>query len=298
MLSKILKPLLVCFAFVLCSQVNAQTLNLVGVTWGIDTDHDGDTSNITEVSNFDYIGATFVQFSDNDGSGSITENDSFTDYSYLKSNVSDFGDMTASFSNWTGSFGTFYNFGSDYLTKVTFDTGSLMTLYSGTQSVMELELNTGSINVQINSEGSTITQFGQLALELQVTSVEEGYFYIKIDGNWVDLYELLDETSSYYDMYDGKVIAEVASTTQTDNISLDNITDEYIEQLAALTGLSESDIESAIGNDLASGYFVTYNDGNLDLGVVPEPGMLSLMGLAFLGLAGFQYRRKTKNSEG
>lgn len=195
-----------------------------------------------------------------------------------------------------GSFSTVYPVGSQNLSTAIFDAGSTQSWYDGATNtnILTLELLNASTNVFTNSDGNQITSVGQIDFQFQITQAAAGYFYVMIDGAWVDIADILDGT---VDVYDGNLYAKASTLTQipdsvanSDAITaLDTIASDALAALGTYTSYTSS--RQYIGGDLTTGAYLTSNKGNVDLAAVPEPGMLSLMGLAFLGLAGFQSRR-------
>lgn len=312
-LSKITKTLLLSFvSIIFIAQANAGYINFKTsggetLTWAIDTtDDDVIDSNdviIPDTDTFDYESYTFVGFDNKVGSSAgIGEGDGFTDYTYFTAKPSE---VIAKSSAWTGTFDNLIS-GSNYdWITANFATGNDYTLNFSVDGTdfLHLYLTYGSGDLKIATDGSTILD-GNYALTFQfaVSSVTAGYVYIEVkDGVWVDLYEILNvDTSDYYERY-STLYMDVATTLQIGTAASSKFTTDVTDELDILAGddLLEYGLTStadAIGNPLSSGSTVAYADGNfVTVGVVPEPGMLSLMGLAFLGLAGFQHRRKTKN---
>ncbi|MDC0609970.1 PEP-CTERM sorting domain-containing protein [Vibrio sp.] len=297
MINKLLKPLLLLSACLVSGQTFAAYLNLTEATWGIDVTASGDTSNVTELDGFDYVGYSVVYVEDTDGSGTLNSGDKTTDYGYLQAADSALGVISATYSDWTGVFNGPTSVGGGVsIYTYSFDAGSELTweqtTATGTETIIEFALTYGLGTVSTLGEDviSNIIEF-----QFEVTSVLENYFYLWIDGQWVDMYDILNDTgTSYYGLYDSLIYSFTTTTVQDNNLGS---TDTAL--LSSVSGIDEADIISYIDdeNSIFDTYSVSYNDGNIDFGVVPEPGMLSLMGLAFLGLAGFQYRRKNKNTD-
>lgn len=306
-LSKMAKSAALCFALFATSQANAGSLYLTGFDWAIDpTGTVGDTSGLIDLDAFNFGSYTLVTFGDTDNSGTLTEGDRFTDYSYLypTSNGDTSGalsDIYALNADMGGSFGQVFPVGPQNLSTATFDSGSTQNWYDGATdtNILTLDLLNASTNVFTNPAGDQITQVGQIDFQFQVSQAAAGYFYVMIDGAWVDVSDILDGT---VDVYDGNIYAKTSTLTQVpDSVDnpdaipmLDDIASDALAALAPYTGFTSS--AQYLNGDLGNSGYLTANNGNVDLAAVPEPGMLSLMGLAFLGLAGFQNRRRNQKS--
>jgi len=285
------------------SSVYAGSLNLASLDWAIDPDKDGDpTGGLADFDIFSYTGFTLVAITNDTGDAGVSVGDTFTDYGYLF--PANNGDTTGSLSdvyaitdNMTGTFltGAALGGGRTFF-DVEFDAGSTQTWYDDAGKLLELTLVNGTSTVITNAEGN-LDRIGQLDLQYLITDIIRDYFYVEIGGIWVDIWDILnDNTSDHYQDFDSKIYGEtVASSSLAESIGSNN---EYADELDAVAasilsafGVSSS-TELLNANISEVGATVTINGGQLDLAVVPEPGMLSLMGLAFLGFAGFQSRRK------
>ncbi|MBF9002131.1 MULTISPECIES: PEP-CTERM sorting domain-containing protein [Vibrio] len=287
-LSKMIKGFLLCFALASASQAYAGSFSLAGLDWAVDIDGNGDTSDgLVDIDTLDFAGYTLVSVSDTDFSGTLTDNDTFTDYNYLTAD-----DLAGIYTlnTMTGTLDNTVTFGSLTYSTAYFD-GSTMSWYDASDtSILTISVTSGSSLLLLDGTDLTI---GQISLTLSIDSVVADYFYVDVNGTWVDLADLV--ASKPYDAYYFSVLtyagvpdailaayeAELNAYTTVD-------TSTYLTDYA---GIATVDLTDAF---TGSGYtFVVVNDGTVDLTRrVPEPGMLTLMGLAFIGLAGLQRRRK------
>lgn len=303
--SKIVKLLALCLFFSFVGQVQATTLNLTNLTWAIDGDHDGDISDseFTSISKLDYFSVTYVDYTP---TSTTSASGTFTDYTYLWTTISDSVNSLYATTTFSGS----VNNG-----LINLNSGSDLTWFDGSASndVLTLTLSSGK-----NASGNNGTLYsfyydengmqevqGVLYAEYTVTEVAQGYFYVDVNGTWVDLYDLINSGS--YDEYILATsttiqLAEPSDLNQLDTDG-DGVADDDDTTISALNDLvnSGTSISDYTNNydgtdvDYDVEHYMTTNDGNGHLYVaVPEPGMLSLMGFAFLGLAGFQRKRKSQ----
>jgi len=286
-LSKITKLFLLCVTLALTSQAYAGTLYLSSMDWAIDPDGASGSDTMVDIDKLTYDGFTLVQLD--------TSTMTFTNYNYLYS--TDTGSLSSIYglSALTGSIDTTTG-------SISFDTGSELNIYtdSTTDSILTLSLVSAKSNSTVDTASQTI-ELNQMIYTYVVTDVAQGYFFIKIGGEWVDLYYILNLTAGYeqyYNIYDSLTYVYAATTSTIP----DGVTSEAQSALGTAFGVDLSaalvDAEDEFNTvvDYSSGAFVTTNSGSLDIQAVPEPGMLSLMGLAFLGLAGFQSRRKRQQN--
>ncbi|WP_165312848.1 PEP-CTERM sorting domain-containing protein [Vibrio ziniensis] len=278
-LSKVTKLFVLCFSLLLTGQAYAGYMTLQDQIWGIDPDGDGDTSNAVMLLNMDYDSFTYVSFSD------ATH---FTDYGFLYS--TDDSALKGMYAKATLT-------GEASGSNASFDAGSTMNWYDASDNlIMTLTLIYGdSTNVALDPVGGTIS--GSLRFQFEITYVAEDYFYIWDGVDWIDLADLIGEDSPYY-MEAGSQIQRATNnllTVEQNSSDLAGTGLNILDELDSITGLPAGSAQSAINTPSFAG-FVTFNDGNVFVGVVPEPGMLSLMGLAFLGFAGFQSRRKSQQN--
>lgn len=310
-LSNTVKAVILGLTLLVTGTAYAGSLNLASLNWAYDTDGDGDTTaGIVDFDVFNYTSYAVLALTDDVDSDGLGTGDSFTNYGYLfpSSNGDTDGSLSKVYGanvDMSGTIGEGATFSSSGNTvyEVAFDAGSTQTWYktetdSSVTELLQLTLVYGSSTVTTNSSGE-IVGIGQLDLQYQITGIMQDYFYVELDGQWVDIWDILyDPTSEYYGKYDFNIYGEVATTSSlASSIGEDN---EYADELndvanAILGGENATDY---IGSDISQdGKTITVSYGGLDLAVVPEPGMLSMMGLAFLGLAGFQSRRRRqKNS--
>ena len=298
-LSRINKLLAAGILVFVSSQAYATAYNLSSYAWAYDSDRDGDISSSEVISDdsFSFEGYTLVTVETNSGTASLDEGATFTDYTYLTNTQTG----VYSVAKLTGSIAA----GSS---KATFDDSdeseSSMTWYSSTGTqILTLDVVSTESGVAGHSlldvEGSTL-YVGQVTLYLSIDTVEPGYFYIYIEGEgWVDFATLIANGDTL----------ELSSVTTSSSASDGDISDEILDILEDIgsgeanyagvdNGSDLIDLTAAYQEDGVYSYALAHNGGiHVDSSAVPEPGMLSLMGLAFLGLAGFQRRRNKKQME-
>lgn len=291
-------------ALLLSSQAHAKfvSLDIVG-TFGVNAAGTG-AADAVPMNTLDYLGFSFTDTPPIEG-------ESFVDFGYIYATGGDYGGASANldddggtqyqlstvFSDWIGE----YTYVSDDINPVTGIPADFEAeFFSGTVSwdsqiidgagevvsvveedILELSIITGIGG--LTTSGISNRQTGDIELIFEVTDVTEGYFFLDLndDGEFTEfedlayLMSMLDpEDEGYYLGY----------TFGTNTIQPSESREALEERLEAIFGLDEGTL--ALG-------FVATNDGQFFMATIPEPGMLSLMGLAFLGLAGFQRRRKT-----
>lgn len=218
-------------------------------------------------------------------------------------------DISATFSDWAGEFTN-----AEGATDLTYDfhTGSMTWEVTNTaQSLADGEVIT-TFDVL---EATLIEGFGHLdttspsdngSMEL-LFIISDIYvadtFYIDLNGNGI-----FEDTPGYSeDVFDYLAYLELLGIdTIEEMLELDGLifgvaspTTEFSD-----TG-SIADVNTNLGTtfdpadninsnliDNDDQFIAVTNSGDFVMRAVPEPGMLGLMGLAFLGLAGFQRRRK------
>ena len=292
---------MLCLSIGVSSQAYSLTIDLtdlVDVEWGIDYNHDGNTDDVTTYTKdlMGFFGYTLVEFNSSSTAGTISDGDKFTDYNYLKDTTSGSGiyttnTMTGTLKDTTGT--------TTVYSTATFDVGSVMTWYDASNNddeIMSLSVVNGDSTLKLDNGILTI---GQISLLLKVTEVTQDYFYIKVDGKWVDLYDIGEEIYLYV-----LVSSDVPSTIEDADTLTDYVNQQTGSNLTDLDGYltdaaetTQVDLSQAAANNGNGGYsYMIVNNGTSTLRErVPEPGMLSLMGLAFLGLAGLQRRRKMQS---
>lgn len=276
----------------LSSQVYSATLNISNYAWAYTSDKDSSVTSSDVISNdsFSFEGYTLVDVTLDNGTD-LSQGASFTDYTYLTNT------QTGIYSEATLS-GTI-NSGSSLATFNT-TTNPPMTWYAADGTpLLSANLTVNDLGFPGHSSLSIYDQYltvGQITLYLSVSNVTAGYFYLYYEGEWVDFADLLED----YDT--------LAFTSVTTSSAAKHITSEASEYIYDESEMDPSQYYASVGNtgdyiDLTQAYknshyiYTLAHDGGIavDSNAVPEPGMLSLMGLAFLGLAGLQRRRKMQS---
>ncbi|WP_413284620.1 PEP-CTERM sorting domain-containing protein [Vibrio sp. MA40-2] len=290
---QIIKTLALSGALLLSSQANAAYVSLDDLsTWGINSSGGGTTSGV--ILAVDYI--NFDGYSYTDSDASLT---SFTDYGYLyvgsyyyqgtnayaqfssipESTAFFLQDLnntiTAEFTDWTGYY-TSYDTNEDEV-NFAFDAGKEINWYSNDDLILTAEIVNGTGDLNLSGDLN-----GQINIQFEITSATEDYFFVDVneDGVFTDdeelsyLLSLYPDDEPYYFGYSSSTNQIVDETNAT------------LDALLADLGVTYDELTADRGD------FITQNTGSYTMATIPEPGMLSLMGLAFLGMAGFQRRRK------
>lgn len=224
------------------------------------------------------LSTTVIDF----GAGTVTETTytlavTFTDWVGTYHDVVDAENFSATFSSGSVSW--------DLTTTVTLtDTNGVTESSSTDAGVLVMDLVQGEGNID---EGS-----GDISVIFEVVSVLDDFIYVDVDGNGTleedeDLFDLLaaltTEDEGYY----------LGWAFGTNTLTEQDIT--YAEELLAVliqAGLATPDGNGGYDIDPSLDGFIATNVGAVLFASVPEPGMLSMMGLALLGFAGFSRRRK------
>ncbi|WP_161158024.1 PEP-CTERM sorting domain-containing protein [Vibrio eleionomae] len=296
------KLIMLCLVVLVSSQAYAGSFSLSSLNWAIDSDGDGviDDGSLTDIDTLNFFGYSIVHLTDADSNGTLSDGDTFTDYTYLTATdtsvdgIYTVNTLTGYLNNTvssTTSSGDTYTYSTAY-----FD-GSTMNWYnSDGEVILSLTVVDGSSLLSLDADGNLTV--GQISLTLSISDVAEGYFYVEVDGEWVDLADLISSVD--YEAYYFDVITTVgfpSSVYDSYAEAIENYSGEDIDDyLNGNSGTTTLKLSQAIAD---GGYaYGVSNTGTVDLASrVPEPGMLSLMGLAFIGLAGFQRRRNKKQME-
>lgn len=245
--------------FAVSSVASATTLS----NWFIDTDGAGGNK---AVKVFDYLDLNGQAYVNNTFTSATTFN--FQEVGTFKSNLADSltglsPDLNSYFIG-TGSGTT----GGD----LSFNTGSL-NVFSGATSIGNFTLTSGSTVLNANS---TLPN-GTVSFVFRATSMAAGYFF---DENMLDLSLIANSP-------DGLLLG--FATTNVINLAKNGATvrADLITDYNAAFGTSLGTVLANQTSDLYLG-----NNGQFRL-EVPEPSMLSLLGLALVGV-GFTTRRKNK----
>ncbi|MDG3088297.1 PEP-CTERM sorting domain-containing protein [Vibrio hannami] len=298
--NKLLKALVISGALVLSSNVSAAHLNLEDVdVWGLDVTGSGDVNNVTAFNYLDYDGASFADSTFDKGADAtlIDAGDTFVDYGYLFSTggnyngqSADFGDymVTSVFDNWTGTYTNATPFPLAPL-SYDFETGDLtwkvwQTDANGIILGSDIDILTMSI---VHGFGTFVPAIGEYVIDLtfEISDIlQDNYIYYDINGDgileaWEDLFDVALTTELGQSIYYTTTLSFVELATDPE-ATVGTIIEQYFLHTGELL-----DFDGAFG-------VAATNDGNLDAAKIPEPGMLSLMGLGLLGLAGLQRRRR------
>ena len=283
------------------SQVYATAYSLSDYALGYDSNGDGTISNDEIISDdsFSFEGYTLVEATPN-SDGDLTSGASFTDYTYLTNTQT--GVYAEAVLNGTITSGSTIA----YFNTTASDPESQMTWYTASGAyILTLDLVTNDLEQQGRSVLTVIDNdllVNQITLYLEVSDVKAGYFYIydETTGEWVDFATLLARGDTLL----------LTSVTTSSAANTGDVSDEASAYIEGESGKDPNNYAAPVGNasdliDLEIAYqsggtymYSLSHDGGIDVDsdAVPEPGMLSLMGLAFLGLAGLQRRRKMQSS--
>ena len=280
------------------SQVYATAYSLSDYAWAYDSNQDGNISNDEIVSDdsFSFEGYTLVEVTTNSGTADLTSGATFSDYTYLTNTQT--GVYAEALLNGTISSGSTIA----YFNTTASDPTSQMEWYTASGDyILTVDLVTNDLGQQGRSVLTVIDGdllVNQITLYLSVSDVEYGYFYIYDEtlGEWVDFATLLAEG-------DELLFTSVTTSSAANEGDVSNEASAYIE---GASGENPNSYAAAVGNasdliDLTIAYqsdgtymYSLSHDGGIDVDsdAVPEPGMLTLMGLALIGLAYLQRRRK------
>jgi len=150
---------------------------------------------------------------------------------------------------------------------LSFNTDGVLKLFSGSTTIGEFHVLTGSGNLLANS---TLPN-GTISIIFQAISLASGYWF---DSSDRDLSTVADVTLGFATTNAIELVGQTASA------------------------VNQSLYSGAFGGDPAGGYtdngttkLVISNNGQYQLAYLPEPGSVALAGLALIGL-GFARRRK------
>lgn len=298
------------------SFASAATINVVDVDyWAIDEDGMGGAGSdgFMEMNYLDYNGSTFADSTVDQGDDitAIDSGDTFVDYGYLYATsgyllgtepsleysiiTAVFVDVIGTYTNEAGE-ALDYDFESGSLTlsiwdseiaTVTGPTGNDVDITvpsAGTETeLLDLSIVEGTTLVNQNANG-TYTVSVTLAID---EVLEDDYVYFYLDGEYVDLYDVdiftEDGTAKYY-LTSSTTVNVISQETAIQSGIAQSLLDAY-DLSGEGAAIDDFDPLTAIGVSAST-------DGGISAQEIPEPGMLGIMGLAFLGLAGFQRRRR------
>lgn len=302
MRSTSIKAVALCGALLVSSAANAAYISLSNENLVIGLNIAGTGSAAAEYITADtitYLGASVVVIDDLDSSGDISVGDTFTDYGYLNAtsysvdgnnSLNDIPkvvaynldySLTSQFSGWTGEFttyvpaedATYYEFDTDVGSELVLTSNDLNANTSVDILTASLASGFGNIDNSTNS--------GSITFTFELESVLPGYFFFDINGTPVDLAIILAILNA-----NGESLYFVRTVTTNDSL-----TNKTVGDIANELGVPEA----AFNIDPDDITLVVENTGALNIRSIPEPGMLSLMGLALFGLAGFQRRRRNNS---
>lgn len=301
MKNKLLKTIAISGAILLSGQANAKFVNLdVIETFGINAAGTG-AADAVAMNALDYLGTSFTDTIPAEGAtfgdiGAIYAADG--DYGFTDADLGDYV-LTTVFTDWVGVYsdvGTDDNgdgipdsFSAEFLSGTSSWNSSYVDPVTGDATVVDtgiLELSIITGVGELSVSGVTGNQTGDMEMVFRVTGAMEDYFYIDLNGDGMftededlaDLLAAIEGTDS-----EGYYLGYVFGT----NTIVDDAGQQAIIR-TALEGYLETDLSFL---DTLGGY-VAVNDGLFYMATIPEPEMLSLMGLAVLGLAGLQRRRR------
>lgn len=232
--------------------------------WYIDTDGAGGNAPVQVANYLDLNGKAFVENTfGSDSTFTFKESASYltlaADSATILSPI-----LTSTF-NGTGTGVTGVSGGT-----LSFDAGGILNVFSNANEIGTFSLLTG--NALLGASNSVLPN-GFVSLIFEATAMDAGYFY--------------DSAMNDLSLMSGAVLG--FATTNAIPVEGGAVTNALIDQYNSFFSTSLEKPYYADQHDSLS----IANNGQFQLSTVPEPSMLSLLGLALVGL-GFTTRRKFK----
>ena len=236
--------------------------------WYVDTDGAGGNAPVLVRDYLDLTGISYVNNTFNGGSGTTFD---FKEVGRFSALTADGGTFNGG-SNLNPNLNTYFTANGNGTTGglLNFIAGTL-NVFSGATNIANFDLMSGSANLAANS---TLPN-GTVSLIFKATSMVNGYFF---DQNMNDLAPIANS-------FDGLIFG--FATTN----AISGTSQVPVELISDYNAAFNPDITGPIFGDGRNNLYLS-NNGQFRM-EVPEPGMLSLFGIAFLGMGFLGRRRKS-----